>query len=75
MLRSINLLSIGTCKNANGISLAEAAKARQEGSDDQNYNEPLFTESIKNKVLFEKYNLPFKKLNNESYYNHKIWRS
>ena len=52
MLRSINLLSIGTCKNANGISLAKAAKARQEGSDHNHEETPLFVKSIENKAVF-----------------------
>jgi hypothetical protein len=44
----------------NGISLAEAAKARQEASDLHNHEEtPLFAKSIENKALFGKYNLPF----------------
>lgn len=43
-----------------GISLAEAAKARQEASDAHNHEEtPLFAKSIENKALYGKYNLPF----------------
>jgi hypothetical protein len=43
-----------------GISLAEAAKARQEASDAHNHEEtPLFAKSIENKSLHGKYNLPF----------------
>ncbi|MEI3797040.1 hypothetical protein SAMN05660461_0966 [Chitinophaga ginsengisegetis] len=43
-----------------GISLAQAAKARQEASDAHNREEtPNFAKSIENKALFGKYNLPF----------------
>lgn len=43
-----------------GITLAEAAKARQDASDTHNHEEtPLFAKSIENKALYGKYNLPF----------------
>lgn len=43
-----------------GISLAEAAKSRQEASDAHNHEEtPLFAKSIENKALYGAYNLPF----------------
>jgi hypothetical protein len=43
-----------------GISLADAADARQNASDAHNHEEtPLFAKSIENKALFGKYNLPF----------------
>ncbi len=43
-----------------GISLARAAKDRQEASDAHNREEtPNFAKSIGNKALFGKYNLPF----------------
>jgi len=42
-----------------GITLADAAKARQEASDAHNHEEtPLFAKSIENKSLSGKYNLP-----------------
>ncbi|HVU99590.1 MAG TPA: hypothetical protein VHE34_30420 [Puia sp.] len=45
---------------AHGISIAQAAKARQEASDAHNREEtPNFAKSIENKALFGKYNLPF----------------
>lgn len=44
----------------NGISLAQAAKTRQDASDSHNHEEtPLFAKSIENKALYNKYNLPF----------------
>ncbi|RKD90408.1 hypothetical protein [Mangrovibacterium diazotrophicum] len=44
----------------NGITLAQAAKARQDASDAHNHEEtPLFAKSIENKALYGKYNLPF----------------
>lgn len=43
-----------------GITLAEAAKARQDASDAHNHEEtPLFAKSIENKALFGRYNMPF----------------
>ncbi len=43
-----------------GISLAQAAKARQEASDAHNHEEtPNFAKSIENMALFGKYDLPF----------------
>ncbi|UBM59483.1 hypothetical protein LAG90_02280 [Marinilongibacter aquaticus] len=42
------------------ITLAQAAKARQDASDAHNHEEtPLFAKSIENKALFGTYNLPF----------------
>lgn len=43
-----------------GISLHDAAKARQDASDAHNREEtPNFAKSIENKALYGKYNLPF----------------
>ncbi|MBS1604969.1 MAG: hypothetical protein JST42_20060 [Bacteroidetes bacterium] len=43
-----------------GITLEQAAKARQQASDAHNHEEtPNFAKSIENKALYGKYNLPF----------------
>lgn len=43
-----------------GVSLKDAAKARQEASDIHNHEEtPNFAKSIENKALYGQYNLPF----------------
>ncbi len=45
----------------NGITLAQASKARQDASDAHNHEEtPLYAKSIENKALFGKYNLNLK---------------